>query len=189
MSGTRKHTNSIQPEIQAAQWRLRRFQGIMEDMRPENVVGEYREYELTYYDGTSRKVLVTDIETPYPDGKLIVSRTDTAGVITHVNQAFVDMSGYTREELIGQPHYILRHPDMPKAAFKDLWDTVQSGKKWEGYVKNLRKDGGYYLVFASVVPNVRDGKIVGYTSVRRKPSRQKMEAALRLYARMREKEA
>ena len=160
----------------------------MEDMKPEDIVGEYKEYMLTYYDGSSRKVLVTDIETPYPDGKLIVSRTNTEGIITHANQAFVDMSGYTKTELIGQPHYILRHPDMPKAAFKDLWDTVQRGEKWKGYVKNLRKDGGYYLVFASVVPNVRNGKIDGYTSVRRKPSREKIEEALALYAKMRAEE-
>ncbi len=157
----------------------------MEDMRPEDIVGEYREYTLTYYDGTSRKVLVTDIETPYPDGKLIVSTTDTEGVITHANQAFVDMSGYTREELIGQPHYILRHPDMPKAAFRDMWETIQAGKTWRGYVKNLRKDGGYYLVYATVMPNFdKQGNIVGYTSVRRKPSRRKMEEALALYAKM-----
>ncbi len=160
----------------------------MEDMRPEDIVGEYQEYTLTYYDGTSRKVLVTDIEAPYPDGKLIVSTTDLQGIIVHANQAFVDMSGYSREELIGQPHYILRHPDMPRAAFRDMWETIQAGKTWRGYVKNLRKDGGYYLVYATVMPNFKDGKIVGYTSVRRKPSRRKMEEALREYARIRAEE-
>ncbi len=161
----------------------------MEDMKTEHIVGEYREYTLTYHDGTSRKVLVTDIEAPYPDGKLIVSTTDLQGVITHANQAFVDMSGYSREELIGQPHAILRHPDMPKAAFQQMWETIQAGKTWRGYVKNLRKDGGYYLVYATVMPNFREGKIVGYTSVRRKPARRKMEAALAEYAKMRAQEA
>jgi len=156
----------------------------MQDMNPDDVIGDYYETELTYYDGSSRKVLITDIETPYPDGKLIVSRTDPEGVITQVNQSFVEMSGYREEELLGQPHYILRHPDMPRLAFKDLWDTVEAGEKWHGYVKNLRKDGGYYLVYATVIPNIRRGELMGYTSVRRKPSRRKMEEALKLYAQM-----
>lgn len=160
----------------------------MQDMNPAAIVGNYHEYILHFYDGSSRKVLITDIETPYPDGKLIVSRTDVAGIITHVNRAFVEMSGYSKEELVNQPHYILRHPDMPKAAYKDLWDTAQSGKKWHGYVKNLRKDGGYYLVYATIIPNVRNGEVVGYTSVRRKPSRRKMEEALALYEKMLQEE-
>lgn len=82
----------------------------MKDMNLADVVGDYKEYELTYFDNTSRKVYVTDIETPYPDGKLIISRTDTAGIITQVNQSFVDMSGFSEEELVGQPHYILLTP-------------------------------------------------------------------------------
>lgn len=153
----------------------------MKDMNPADIVGEYREHTLTYFDGTSRKVYATDVESPYPEGRLIVSRTDPAGIITHVNESFIDMAGYTREELIGAPHYILRHPDMPPAAFKDLWETVERGEKWQGYVKNLRKDGGYYWVKATVIPNVRDGKVVGYTSVRRKPSRQKVDECIAHY--------
>ena len=132
---------------------------------------------------------MTDIETAYPEGKLIVSRTDTLGVVTQCNQAFIEMSGYTESEILGQPHCILRHPDMPKAAYADLWATVGAGKKWHGYVKNLRKDGGYYWVHAVVVPNVRDGQIVGYTSVRRKPSRSKVNEAIALYVEMKAKES
>jgi aerotaxis receptor len=153
-------------------------------MEPADIAGEFREYSLAYYDGTRRRVLVTDIETPFPEGKLIVSRTDVAGVITNCNQSFVDMSGFSEAELIGQPHWILRHPDMPSAAFKDLWDTVTRGTKWNGYVKNLRKDGGFYWVYATVVANVRDGIIAGYTSVRRKPSRNKVREAEALYRTM-----
>ena len=153
----------------------------MKDMKPEDVAGEFREATLTYYEGNSRKVLVTDEEVPFPEGRLIVSRTDLSGIITHTNPAFVEMSGFSEEELIGQPHSILRHPDMPAVAFKDLWDTVNAGKKWHGYVKNLRKDGAYYWVYATVVPNLRGGKLVGYTSVRRKPSRRKIEEAAALY--------
>ncbi len=151
------------------------------DMQPEDIVGDFKEVYLQLYNSIKRRILYTDIETPYPDGKLIVSTTDLAGNITHVNKSFVEMSGYTEEELIGAPHSILRHPDMPPAAFKDLWDTVQKGEKWQGFVKNLRKDGGFYWVKATVIPNIRKGAVVGYTSVRRKPSRKKVEECIQLY--------
>ncbi len=153
----------------------------MKDMNPDDIMDEHREFVLNYHDGTQRKVLVTDVEVPYPDGRLIVSRTDASGTITHGNQSFVEMSGYSKEELIGAPHHILRHPDMPPAAFKELWDTVEAGNRWQGYVKNLRKDGRYYWVLASVVPNVRNGEVMGYTSVRRKPSRKKVKECEALY--------
>lgn len=137
--------------------------------------------QLSYYDETQVERTVLDEEVEYPEGKLIVSRTSVLGIITHCNQAFVEMSGYSEAELIGQPHYILRHPDMPRAAFKDLWDTVKQNQKWRGYVKNLRKDGTYYWVYAVVVPNIRNGKLVGFASVRRKPSRTKINECIELY--------
>lgn len=143
---------------------------------------------MTYHDGSSRVIYDTGVERPYPDGKLIVSRTDLAGNITHVNDAFVEISGYDIDELIGKPHYILRHPDMPKAAYKDLWSTAEAGQKWHGYVKNLCKDGSHYWVYATVVPNVRRGETVGYTSVRRKPSRSKIADATTQYAQMKQDE-
>jgi len=154
----------------------------MLDFKPEDVVGDYKEALLTLYGGLSRLVLYSDIEIPYPDGKLIVSTTDKEGIITHANKAFVEMSGYSDKELIGSPHSILRHPDMPSVAFKDLWDTVNKGEHWQGIVKNLRKDGSYYWVKATVIPNIRNNKVISYTSVRRKPSRTKIEAAIQLYA-------
>jgi aerotaxis receptor len=157
---------------------------VLADMVPEQVNGTGTEHHLTFHDGTTRRVFVTDIETPFPEGKLIVSRTDLAGVITEMNQAFVDMSGYSADELLGAPHHILRHPDMPAPAFADLWDTVLAGEKWHGYVKNLRRDGGFYWVYATVIPNVRNGEIVSLTSVRRKPSRTKVEASQALYLTM-----
>ncbi len=141
-----------------------------------------REERIRYFDGSERVATIVDEEIPYPDGKLIVSRTDIKGFITHANQAFVDMSGYTREELIGANHNILRHPDMPAVAFKGLWDTVEKGEKWQGFVKNLRKDGTYYWVKATVIPNIRNGQLMGYTSVRRKPSRSKIRESEALYA-------
>lgn len=141
-----------------------------------------KEARLTYTDGTSRTVYATEVEVPFPEGRLIVSRTDLTGIITHANDAFIEMSGYEREELIGAPHHILRHPDMPKIAFKGLWDDVSAGKKWHGYVKNLRKDGAFYWVYATAVPNIRNGVIVGYTSVRRKPSRTRINELVPVYA-------
>lgn len=143
-----------------------------------------KRHQLTHHDGSSRAVYCTDQEVPFPDGRLIVSRVDLAGIITHANEAFVEMSGYTAEELIGAPHYILRHPAMPRAAFTDLWTTVAAGKKWHGYVMNLRKDGSYYWVYATAVPTVREGVITGYISVRRKPSRSKINEMSAVYAQM-----
>ncbi len=153
-------------------------------MKVEDIVGEYQDASLELYNVGTRKIFYTELETPYPDGKLIVSTTTPDGVITHVNQAFVDMSGYAEEEIIGAPHSLLRHPDMPAAAFADLWSTVNKGEKWQGYVKNLRKDGGFYWVKAVVIPNIRKGQLVSYSSIRRKPSRTKVEESIKLYAEM-----
>ena len=139
---------------------------------------------LHYYDGSTREVFVSDVETHFPRGELIVSQTDADGVITTCNDAFVIMSGYEKHELIGAPHSILRHPDMPKAAFADLWQTVQDGRRWHGYVKNLRKDGGFYWVHAVVIPKIVDGRVVGHTSVRREPSRARIAEAEALYEQM-----
>jgi len=150
-------------------------------MQASDIVGDFKEVSLELYGWGVRKILYSDIESAYPDGRLIVSTTDKNGMITHVNQSFIDMSGYTKDELIGAPHSILRHPDMPPAAFKDLWDTCGRNEKWQGFVKNLRKDGGYYWVKATAIPNVRKGEVVGFTSVRRKPSRKKIEECIALY--------
>ena len=156
----------------------------MQDMNPADIVGDCKETTLKYDDGSERKIYVSEIETSVADGQLIVSRTDPEGIITDVNQSFVEMSGYSKNELIGIPHYILRHPDMPAVAFKDLWETVIQNKKWHGYVKNLRKDGGFYWVYATVIANIRKGELVGYTSVRRKPSRAQVLEAQALYLTM-----
>ncbi len=153
----------------------------MNDMKMADIIGEYREKVLTFHDDSQRKVFYTEVEFPVPDGRLIVSRTDLKGAITHANESFVEMSGYTREELIGAPHSILRHPEMPAAAFQGLWSTLAEKKKWHGYVKNLRKDGGFYWVYATVIPNIRGGEVLGYTSVRRRPSKMKVKEAEALY--------
>ena len=101
------------------------------------------------------------------DENIIFSKTDLKGKITHVSRAFLDISGYTKDELIGKPHNIIRHPDMPKNAFKNMWETIQSGKSWRGKVKNLKKDGGYYWVDALIEPIFnKKGDITSYTATR-----------------------
>jgi len=118
----------------------------------------------------------------FPDGAFILSTTDEHGIITYVNDLFCEIAGYTKEELLGQPHNIVRHPDMPKVAFKSLWDDVQSKGFWDGFVKNKRKDGGYYWVYATVLRKVEPNGKVTYLSIRTKPSRAKVQESEELYA-------
>ena len=125
---------------------------------------------------------VTGREYPFPEGQTVISYTNQKGQITRANDAFVELSGFTREELMGQPHNIVRHPDMPTEAFRDLWDTIKIGRPWTGLVKNRRKDGDHYWVRAYASP-LADG--TGYVSVRVPASRQEVSAAEALYARMR----
>ena len=125
--------------------------------------------------------VVTDKETDFPDNRELVSTTDRRGVITYANQAFSDVSGYTIDELVGKNHNLVRHPDMPKAAFKDLWDCLGRGQAWRGVVKNLCKDGSYYWVDAFVTPIYENGEVTGYQSVRVKPERDVVKRAQKLY--------
>ncbi|WP_122893528.1 PAS domain-containing protein [Arcobacter peruensis] len=106
------------------------------------------------------------LETIVPSEELIVSRTDLKGVITYVNDTFAQISGYEANELLGQSHNVVRHPDMPKAVFQDLWNELQTKGKWSGYVKNLRKDQGYYWVYAEISGVYKDDKLVEYKSIR-----------------------
>lgn len=124
---------------------------------------------------------VTQREVELKDSLQIVSKTDLKGRITFVNRDFVEVSGFAEEELIGQSHNIVRHPDMPPEAFEGLWTTVQSGKPWIGIVKNRSKNGDHYWVEAVVSPIVENGQPAGYISVRKKASRQQIEGALRFH--------
>ena len=124
---------------------------------------------------------VTDREVVVRDDQMIVSKTNLKGQITYVNRDFLEISGFSEQELIGEPHNILRHPEMPAAAFKDLWDTVKLGRPWRGIVKNRCKNGDYYWVEATVTPLREQGNVVGYMSVRRKATSAQIEAASALY--------
>ena len=124
---------------------------------------------------------VTQREIDYPESAVFVTKTDTKGVITYASEAFVEISGFSREELIGSSHNIVRHPEMPEWAFADLWSTVKAGHPWRGYVKNRAKNGDYYWVRANVSPILNNGNVVGYISLRKKPSRAEVEAADALY--------
>lgn len=129
-------------------------------------------------------VIINEVETQVPAGQFIYSRTDLKGKIVEANQAFVDISGYSREEMIGQPHNLVRHPDMPSEAFADMWRDLKSGRPWRGIVKNRRKDGGFYWVVANASPVREEGKIVGYQSVRTRPTVEDVTAAKAAYQRL-----
>jgi PAS domain S-box-containing protein len=112
----------------------------------------------------------TDKETILREGEFIVSKTDLKSKILYGNQYFIKISGWEEEELLGKPHNILRHPDMPQCAFKVLYELIENGNEFFGFVKNLKKDGGYYWVFANITPSYDEkGDMIGYYSVRRKP--------------------
>lgn len=124
------------------------------------------------------------------EGRVIISETDPKGVITYANRKFCEISGYAPDELIGQPHNIIRHPDMPKEAFKKMWETIKEGQTWHGFVKNLRKDGRYYWVETEIAPvHEDDGSISGYIAARKPASRKNIEEAQTLYASMLKKES
>jgi aerotaxis receptor len=124
---------------------------------------------------------VTQNEVPFPKGRYVVSRTDLKGSITYANDTFVDLSGFSQDELIGKNHNLVRHPDMPAAAFQNLWDTVKEGRPWRGIVKNRCKNGDFYWVEALVVPLRKDDRTIGYMSVRTEPSRAQVSEAEALY--------
>ncbi|VVD80028.1 chemotaxis protein [Pandoraea communis] len=132
---------------------------------------------------------VTQNEFVIGEHQYLISRTDLKGRITYANPAFVEVSGYSRDELLGAPHNIVRHPDMPPEAFGDLWETVQRGDTWIGLVKNRRKNGDYYWVLATVTPTQENGTVVGYTSVRVRPAAGATAQAETVYARFRNGQA
>ncbi len=129
---------------------------------------------------------VTNVETQLPEGEFIYSRTDLDGRIVEVNAAFAEISAYCADEMIGQPHSLVRHPDMPPEAFEDMWRDLKAGLPWRGLVKNRRKDGGFYWVIANASPVRENGRIVGYQSVRGRPTREEIAAAEAIYERMRQ---
>ncbi|SES62681.1 methyl-accepting chemotaxis sensory transducer with Pas/Pac sensor [Nitrosomonas marina] len=124
---------------------------------------------------------ITTVEKDFRELDGLISKTDVKGRITFVNDAFVQVSGFSREELLGKPHNIVRHPDVPEEAFKDLWNTVKSGKPWTAIVKNRCKNGDYYWVEANVTPLREGNQITGYVSIRNKPTDEQIESAKTLY--------
>lgn len=133
---------------------------------------------------------VIDKEFPFPAGETLVSTTDLKGRILYCNPPFISASGFSKEELLGQPHNLIRHPDMPEEAYRDMWNTISNGNPWSAPVKNRRKDGTYYWVMANVTPLMDGERPGGYMSVRTMPTRDQVQAAENLYAKMRaEKQA
>lgn len=124
---------------------------------------------------------VTQREYEFPDNATLMSTTDTQSYIAYANAAFVEVSGFSREEIEGKPHNIVRHPDMPPEAFADMWATLKAGQPWTALVKNRRKNGDHYWVRANATPVVRNGRTSGYMSVRTKPTREEIAGAEALY--------
>jgi aerotaxis receptor len=129
--------------------------------------------EFTYSD---------DGEVFFPKDFYIVSETDEKGMIIYANKNFCDIACYSIAELIDQPHNIVRHPDMPRAAFKMVWDSIQTKGFWSGFVKNLRKDGKFYWVYSTILKKISSTGVITYISVRTAPSRADVKSAEALYA-------
>ena len=119
---------------------------------------------------------------------LIVSSTDLKGIITYANRKFCEIAGYRKDELVGKNHNIVRHTDMPKTAFEEIWETIESGKEWTGVVKNLRKDGKYYWVYSHISPIIVEDKITGYAAARRPAFPTEVEEIIPVYRNLLEKE-
>ena len=132
-----------------------------------------------------RKITPTQTEVTFSPDEQIISKTDPKGRITYINRVFMKVSGFTEEDALGVQHNLVRHPDMPRGAFKHLWDTIAQGHEWFGFVKNITKEGHFYWVFANVTPDFEAGRIVGYFSVRRQAPRAAIAVIEPLYAEMR----
>ena len=128
---------------------------------------------------------VTQTEQTFPAEQRLISATDTKGKITYCNEEFARISGFSQEELIGSPHNLVRHPDMPAAVFGLMWSYLKAGKSWMGIVKNRCKNGDFYWVSAYVTPILEEGRLIGFESVRVKPTREQIVRAEALYARLR----
>lgn len=127
-------------------------------------------------------IVPTGRESPFDEGEIIVTKTDLKGRITYANDVFLRVSGYSAKEVIGQPHSLIRHPDMPRCIFKLLWDTIQAKGELFAYVVNLASNGDHYWVFAHVTPSFdAAGNVVGYHSNRRKPKPEQVATAAALY--------
>ena len=140
-----------------------------------------------------KKPDVVDEEVTFEDvnvqNRPIISKTDLKGTITFVNSAFCKLSGYSKEELIGKPHNIVRHPDMPKEIFKEMWNMIEKNEKWRGFIKNLRKDGKYYWAETFIEPIFdENGTKTGYISIRKPMNKQDKQKYEKIYKELKEKE-
>ncbi|MCF6271508.1 MAG: PAS domain-containing protein [Melioribacteraceae bacterium] len=125
------------------------------------------------------KITPINVEKVMRENDFIVSKTDTKGIITYCNEIFLEFAKYSNSELLGQNHNIIRHPDMPRVVFKLLWDTIESDKEINAYVKNMASDGSFYWVFANITPvKNENGQIIGYYSVRRKPNKSTIDKVI-----------
>ncbi len=138
---------------------------------------------------SANPIRLTGIERTFGEDEIIVSKTDLKGRITYANEVFLRIAGYTEDEILGKPHNIIRHPDMPRCVFKLLWDTIQNQREIFAYVLNLAKNGDHYWVFAHVTPTFdSSGTVIGYHSNRRLPNASSVAAVIPIYRRLLEEE-
>lgn len=136
-------------------------------------------------DQVAEQTFLTGKERTFPESEIIVSKTDVQGRITYVNDVFLSVSGYQEDEVIGKPHNVIRHPEMPRCIFKLLWDKIQAGQEIFAYVNNRAKNGDSYWVFAHVTPSFdANHKLIGYHSNRRSPRREAIAKVTPLYAQL-----
>jgi PAS domain S-box-containing protein len=137
----------------------------------------------------ARDIFLTGVERTFGEDEIIVSKTDLTGKITYANRVFLRVAGYTEREVLGQPHSMIRHPEMPRCVFKLLWDTIKDGREIFAYVVNRAKEGDHYWVFAHVTPTfANDGAIIGFHSNRRTPDRKAVKEIEKIYALLNEEE-
>jgi PAS domain S-box len=134
----------------------------------------------------SSQPFVSQREYPLDEQTTLMSTSDLNSYVTHVNDAFIQVSGYSLEEISGQPHNLVRHPDMPKAAFADMWYTLKQGEPWSAIVKNRRKNGDHYWVRANAIPMVRQGEVTGYMSIRTQATPEEIAVTEPLYQALKE---
>ncbi len=162
--------------------KMMEVKGLMRDQNPIERLQPMVE-DSAFKDST-RFSKITENEIQLESGSILISSTNKKGIITFANKTFYEIAGYTKEELVGKPHSIIRHPDMPKTAFADLWQVISAGDLWIGIVKNRTKDGNYYWVKAMVYPCYDNFEITGYISVRIKPSKKEIEKATEAYKKL-----
>lgn len=185
--GERPKIQSYRPP--AAGFNQKEKPKMMRNVGDMRAIANAEAQDWTYFDGSKRRLYYTDEAYELNNRVIIMLRTDPDGLILNGNQAFVDASGYSPPQLRGRPMALLRHPHMPRAVFREMWDTLEQGREWNGAIKNLRRDGSYYWAMTHIVPDINENnEIVHFIGTQRKMVAGAIRRQEALYAEMRERE-